>query len=80
MERLVIEISRILMYIVVVLAPVGGFVAGGNTHPFGGFSLVGALIGAVGAFVGVIMFYSMFAVLLQIEVNTRRNRGNYRGE
>lgn len=76
MERLVIEVSRILMYIVLILAPIGGFFFGGNARPFEGFSFTGALIGAFVAFIVATTFYSMLAILLQIEANTRRSRGN----
>lgn len=77
MENVIIMALRVLMWIAFIVAPIGGFLAGGNAggqmgEQPGAFNLYMAVGGAVSGFIFMVFTFGVIAILLKIEANTRR--------
>ena len=75
MEDFIVKVLRAVLRVVLVVAPVAGFVIGGlnpaATEGVGGFNIFSAVIGAFVFLLLAILFFGIIGILLKIEANTR---------
>ena len=60
-----IGFANVIIVVVIVVAMIGGFIGGGSAS-FGGFSFIGAIVGAIVGFLTSCAAMSALAVLLDI--------------
>jgi uncharacterized membrane protein len=75
MEDFIVIVLRAVLRVVLIAAPIAGFVIGGlnpaATEGVGGFNIFSAVIGAFILLFVAIIFFGIIGILLKIEANTR---------